>query len=146
MVLWVSGLLPVLLEELDQIHWKIGGATLSLRTVIEDGASTGRLRAARVRWIATAGDPDGDDEDHLDPGVLHGPDQALRARDLLGAGAHLFLTPLQSRDHGGAWSLSTRNPPTRMGSEGARGRHWRQMSGYPARLPTTMTICFTKAS
>ena len=28
MVLWVSGLLPLMLEELDQIHWKVGGAVL----------------------------------------------------------------------------------------------------------------------
>ena len=28
MVLWVSGLLPLVLEELDQITWKVGGSTL----------------------------------------------------------------------------------------------------------------------
>jgi len=32
MALWVSGLLPVLLNELDQITWKIGGSKLSVRT------------------------------------------------------------------------------------------------------------------
>ena len=43
MVLWVSGLLPVLLEEMDQIHWKVGGSTLSLRNLVE-----GTLTAAAV--------------------------------------------------------------------------------------------------
>ena len=32
MVLWVTGLLPLVLDELDQIHWKVGGTTLSVRT------------------------------------------------------------------------------------------------------------------
>ena len=32
MVLWVSGLLPLVMEELDQISWKIGGSVLSVRT------------------------------------------------------------------------------------------------------------------
>ena len=35
MVLWVSGLLPVILNELDQITWKVGGTTLSVRTLLE---------------------------------------------------------------------------------------------------------------
>ena len=51
MVLWVSGLLPVLLEEMDQIHWKVGGSTLSLRNLLE-----GTLTAAAVLiltlWIS----------------------------------------------------------------------------------------------
>jgi len=37
MVLWVSGLLPLILEELDQITWKVGGTNLSVRTMIEGG-------------------------------------------------------------------------------------------------------------
>jgi small-conductance mechanosensitive channel len=52
-VLWVSGLLPVVLNELDQITWKVGGTTLSVRTMIE-----GTLTAAAVLiftlWISAA--------------------------------------------------------------------------------------------
>jgi hypothetical protein len=33
--LWVSGLLPVVLNELDQITWKMGTSTLSVRTLLE---------------------------------------------------------------------------------------------------------------
>mgnify|MGYP000518204488 CR=1 FL=1 len=51
MVLWVSGLLPVLLEELDQIHWKIGGATLSLRTVIEGSLTAGAVLILSL-WVS----------------------------------------------------------------------------------------------
>ncbi len=53
MVLWVSGLLPVALEELDQIHWKLGGSSISIRTLIE-----GTLTAAAVLiltlWVSAA--------------------------------------------------------------------------------------------
>src|SRR5690606_11583922 len=42
MVLWVSGLLPVVLAELDDIRWRVGSTTLSLRTLLE-GAVTAAL-------------------------------------------------------------------------------------------------------
>lgn len=38
-VLWTTGLLPVLLAEMDAISWKIGGAPVSLRSLIEGGLS-----------------------------------------------------------------------------------------------------------
>lgn len=53
MVLWVSGLLPVILNELGEITWKVGGATLSVRNLIE-----GLLTASGVLiitlWISSA--------------------------------------------------------------------------------------------
>ena len=53
MVLWVSGLLPVLLEELDQITWKVGGAKLSVRNIIE-GALTAGIVLIATLWISAA--------------------------------------------------------------------------------------------
>ncbi|MDD2729905.1 mechanosensitive ion channel domain-containing protein [Malikia sp.] len=53
MVLWVSGLLPVLLNELDQISWKIGGSKLSVRTLIE-GALTACAVLLVTLWISSA--------------------------------------------------------------------------------------------
>ncbi len=53
MVLWVSGLLPVLLEELDQITWKVGGAKLSVRNIIE-GALTAGVVLIVTLWISAA--------------------------------------------------------------------------------------------
>ena len=52
MVLWVSGLLPVLLEELDQITWKVGGAKLSVRNLIE-GALTAGIVLILTLWISS---------------------------------------------------------------------------------------------
>ncbi|MFZ2394393.1 MAG: mechanosensitive ion channel domain-containing protein [Rhodoferax sp.] len=53
MVLWVSGLLPLLMEELDQISWKVGGATLSVRKIIE-GTLTAGLVLIISLWISSA--------------------------------------------------------------------------------------------
>ncbi|MDD2883125.1 MAG: mechanosensitive ion channel [Rhodoferax sp.] len=53
MVLWVSGLLPLVMEELDQISWKVGGATLSVRKIIE-GTLTAGLVLIISLWISSA--------------------------------------------------------------------------------------------
>jgi small-conductance mechanosensitive channel len=52
MVLWVSGLLPVLLEELDQIHWKVGGSPMSLRTLIEGSLTAGAVLILSL-WVSS---------------------------------------------------------------------------------------------
>ena len=51
LVLWVSGLLPVLLEEMDQIHWKVGGASMSLRTLIEGSLTAGAVLILTL-WVS----------------------------------------------------------------------------------------------
>ena len=38
-VLWISGLLPVLLEESETVRWKVGGVSLTLRAVLEAGVN-----------------------------------------------------------------------------------------------------------
>jgi small-conductance mechanosensitive channel len=53
MVLWVSGLLPVILNELDQITWKMGGSTLSARNLIE-GLLTAGVVLIITLWISSA--------------------------------------------------------------------------------------------
>jgi small-conductance mechanosensitive channel len=53
MLLWVSGLLPVILEELDAIKWKMGGSTLSVRNMIE-GALTAGVVILITLWISSA--------------------------------------------------------------------------------------------
>jgi small-conductance mechanosensitive channel len=53
MVLWVSGLLPVILLELDQITWKIGGSTLSVRTLLEGLVTAGAVLLLTL-WISSA--------------------------------------------------------------------------------------------
>ena len=53
MVLWVSGLLPVVLNELDQITWKIGATTLSVRTLIEGTLTAGAVLILSL-WVSSA--------------------------------------------------------------------------------------------
>ncbi|MFC5519309.1 mechanosensitive ion channel family protein [Polaromonas jejuensis] len=53
MVLWVSGLLPVILDELDGIRWKVGGSTLSVRTMLE-GTLTAGIVILITLWISSA--------------------------------------------------------------------------------------------
>ena len=51
MVLWVSGLLPVILNELDQITWKVGGTTLSVRNILEGMVTAGGVLIITL-WIS----------------------------------------------------------------------------------------------
>jgi small-conductance mechanosensitive channel len=53
MVLWVSGLLPVMLAEAEDIRWKVGATTLSLRTLIE-GIVTASAVLIITLWISSA--------------------------------------------------------------------------------------------
>jgi len=45
-VLWITGLLPIVLEELEALSWKIGGSVVSLRSLIE-----GTLSAVAVMLL-----------------------------------------------------------------------------------------------
>jgi small-conductance mechanosensitive channel len=51
MVLWISGFLPLMLEELDQISWKVGGSILSVRTMIEGALTAGAVLLVTL-WIS----------------------------------------------------------------------------------------------
>ncbi|MES2413362.1 MAG: mechanosensitive ion channel domain-containing protein [Pseudomonadota bacterium] len=53
MALWVSGLLPVILDELDLIKWKVGASTLSVRTMLEGGITAGIVLLITL-WISSA--------------------------------------------------------------------------------------------
>jgi small-conductance mechanosensitive channel len=52
-VLWLTGLLPLVLERLDQIKWKIGASHLSVRTLIEGGL-TAVLVMLLTLWVSSA--------------------------------------------------------------------------------------------
>lgn len=52
-VLWVSGLLPIVLTETEAITWKVGASTLSLRTLIEGTVTAGAMLIVTL-WISAA--------------------------------------------------------------------------------------------
>ena len=53
LVLWISGLLPLILDELDTIKWKVGGSRLSVLTLLQ-GALTAGLVLLITVWISSA--------------------------------------------------------------------------------------------
>lgn len=53
MVLWVTGLLPRVLGEMEQIHWKVGNVTLSLRTMVEGALTAGAVLLLTL-WVSAA--------------------------------------------------------------------------------------------
>jgi small-conductance mechanosensitive channel len=53
LVLWLTGLLPVLLAEADDISWKLGGAPVSLRSLIEGAIAAVAVMVAAL-WISAA--------------------------------------------------------------------------------------------
>lgn len=53
LVLWLTGPLPLIMEELDQITWKMGGSVVSVRKLIE-GALTAGVVLIVALWISSA--------------------------------------------------------------------------------------------
>ena len=52
-VLWVTGLLPLLLDAMDEVKWKVGSANISLRNVVE-GTLTAGLVLVLALWLSAA--------------------------------------------------------------------------------------------
>ena len=53
LVLWVTGLLPLVLRELDAIKWSLGGTDVSLRSLLE-GAISAVAVLVLVLWVSAA--------------------------------------------------------------------------------------------
>ena len=53
LVLWVTGLAPLVLQEMEGIHWKLGGADVSLRRLLEAALSAAVVLVAAL-WISAA--------------------------------------------------------------------------------------------
>lgn len=52
-VLWITGVLPLLLDAMDEVSWKVGSTRLSLRNVFE-GTLTAGLVLVVALWISAA--------------------------------------------------------------------------------------------
>ena len=51
-VLWVTGILPLVLDELDRIHWKVGNSVMSVRTLIEGALTAGAVLIVAL-WVSS---------------------------------------------------------------------------------------------
>jgi small-conductance mechanosensitive channel len=70
-VLWVTGVLPVLLDAMDEVHWKVGASRLSLRNVVE-GTLTAGLVMVIALWVSAA----------IEKKLLHGSGNTLSLRKM----------------------------------------------------------------
>ena len=52
-VLWVTGVLPWLLDAMDEVRWKMGAHEISLRNVVEGGITAGLVMVLAL-WVAAA--------------------------------------------------------------------------------------------
>jgi small-conductance mechanosensitive channel len=53
LVLWITDLLPIVLAQLEILHWKIGGSDVSLRSML-DGLLTALVALVLVLWLSAA--------------------------------------------------------------------------------------------
>ena len=53
LVLWISGLLPLVLQEMEQISWKVGDSAISLRAMLEGALTAGAVLLLAL-WVASA--------------------------------------------------------------------------------------------
>ena len=52
-VLWLTGLMPMLLEEMDAISWRLGGVSVTLRTMVEGAVSVLAVLLITL-WLSSA--------------------------------------------------------------------------------------------
>ena len=52
-VLWITGFSPMVLDAMDDIHWKVGNAQMTLRNVFEGGLITA-IVLVLVLWVSSA--------------------------------------------------------------------------------------------
>ncbi len=70
-VLWVTGVLPILLDAMDDLSWKVGASRMSLRNVVE-GSLTAGLVLVVALWISAA----------IEKKLLHGTGNTLSLRKM----------------------------------------------------------------
>jgi len=68
-VLWVTGVLPIVLDAMDDVSWKVGASRMSLRNVVE-GSLTAGLVMVLALWISAA----------IEKKLLHGTGNTLSLR------------------------------------------------------------------
>ena len=52
-VLWITGVLPVMMDAMDDVHWKIGATQVSLRNIVE-GSVSASLVMVLALWVSAA--------------------------------------------------------------------------------------------
>ena len=71
-MLWVTGVMPAVMEQLDGVRWKIGGTQISLRNMIE-GTLTAAVVMVLALWVSAA----------LERKIIHGTGNDLSMRKMV---------------------------------------------------------------
>ena len=70
-VLWITGVLPILMDAMDDVQWRIGTARMSLRNVVEGLLSTGLVMVIAL-WVSSV----------IEKKLLHGSGSSLSLRKI----------------------------------------------------------------
>jgi len=70
-VLWVTGVLPLLLDAMDDVQWKLGSGRITLRNVVEGTLSAGLVMVLAL-WVSSA----------IEKKLLHGTGSSLSMRKI----------------------------------------------------------------
>jgi small-conductance mechanosensitive channel len=70
-VLWVTGVLPIVMDAMDDVHWKVGASRISLRNLVE-GTLTGGVVMVIALWISSI----------IEKKLLHGTGNSLSLRKM----------------------------------------------------------------
>jgi small-conductance mechanosensitive channel len=70
-VLWITGVLPVMLDAMDDVHWQVGKTRMSLRTLFE-GTLTAGLVMMLALWVSAG----------IEKKLLHGTGSSLSLRKI----------------------------------------------------------------
>ncbi len=70
-VLWVTGVLPIVMDAMDDVHWKVGATRMSLRNIVE-GSLTAGLVMVIALWISAG----------VEKKLLHGTGNTLSLRKM----------------------------------------------------------------
>ena len=68
-VLWVTGVLPIVMDAMDDVSWKVGASRMTLRNIVE-GALTAGLVLMLALWVSAA----------IEKKLLHGTGNTLSLR------------------------------------------------------------------
>jgi len=70
-VLWITGVLPIMMEAMDDLTWKVGAARVSLRNIVEGSLTAGFVMVLAL-WISAA----------VEKRLLHGTGNTLSLRKM----------------------------------------------------------------
>jgi small-conductance mechanosensitive channel len=69
--LWITGVLPVVMDAMDEVHWNVGATRMSMRNVVE-GTLTAGLVMVLALWVSAA----------IERQLLHGTGNTLSLRKM----------------------------------------------------------------